>query len=104
MRWPLMFFAIVCSIGMITETARAEWQAEGVEISTAPENQQAVSIISDGAGGAIMCWIDERTWDEQGGYRDIYVQRVSAAGFALWTPDGVALCTAVFNLLYGLGT
>ena len=47
------------------------------------------SIISDGAGGAIVTWMDVRS----GTNLDIYAQRVNAAGAPQWTADGVALCT-----------
>src|SRR5262245_3886085 len=48
--------------------------------------------ISDGAGGVIMAWTDQRS----GGY-DIYVQRLDQAGRKLWGATDVPLCTAVNN-------
>ena len=47
-------------------------------------------IVSDGAGGAIVTWLDLRN----GTHMDIYSQRVDASGVVQWTADGVALCTA----------
>jgi hypothetical protein len=70
--------------------AFASWQVNGNPISTATGTQQEPQIISDGAGGAIVTWQDQRsgtTWD-------IYAQRVNASGVVQWTTDGVALCTA----------
>jgi len=64
------------------------WTANGVAICTAANNQIVNSIISDGAGGAIVAWYDGRTTD------DIYAQRVNASGTALWTANGVAICAA----------
>jgi hypothetical protein len=66
------------------------WTANGLALCTAPGDQIESVIASDGAGGAIVAWHDNRT----GGTRDVYVQRVSSAGAPKWTADGVALTTA----------
>lgn len=65
-----------------------------VALCTAANDQLAPSIISDGAGGAIVAWYDGR-----GVNNDIYVQRVSAAGSALWATNGLPLCTAIGSQL-----
>jgi hypothetical protein len=67
----------------------AQWTANGVPLCTATGNQASQQIISDGAGGAIVTWLDLRS-----GNGDIYAQRVNASGTVQWTADGVALCTA----------
>ena len=61
-----------------------------VPLCTSAGQQTDATIVSDGAGGAIVTWMDLRGPDT-----DIYVQRVSAAGVPQWTADGVALCTAI---------
>ena len=70
-----------------------QWTADGVALCTAANYQAYPTIVSDGAGGAIVTWQDGRS-----GYRnsaaDIYAQRVNALGVPQWTADGVALCTA----------
>jgi hypothetical protein len=66
------------------------WTANGVAICTAVRDQQALQLISDGAGGAIVTWADYRSTTNW----DIYARRVSAAGVPQWTANGVALCTA----------
>jgi hypothetical protein len=71
-------------------SARAQWQNNGVPVSTEIDIQLYPAIIADGVGGAIIAWQDHRG----GTTADIYVQRVNAAGFPLWTAGGVALCTA----------
>src|SRR5262245_21565712 len=49
-----------------------QWTVGGVAICTAVGNQENVTIVSDGAGGAIVTWQDSR-----GGTNvDIYAQRV----------------------------
>jgi hypothetical protein len=70
-----------------------QWTAGGVAVCAAASNQQSPTIVSDGAGGAIVTWGDFRS----GTNNDIYAQRVSAAGAPQWTADGVAVCTAVHN-------
>ena len=69
--------------------SRAQWQPDGAAVSTALGNQDTPTIISDGAGGAIVTWQDNRS-----GTADIYAQRVNASGAVQWTADGMAICTA----------
>jgi len=67
----------------------AQWTADGVALCTATGSQLTPLVVSDGAGGAVIVWEDQR-----GGNRDIYAQRVNAAGAVQWTTDGVAVSTA----------
>ena len=67
-----------------------QWTPNGVPLCVATGNQSDPAIASDGEGGAIVTWYDERS----GTNSDIYAQRVSAAGAVQWTTDGVALCVA----------
>jgi hypothetical protein len=75
----------------IDHNGAAQWTSNGIVVCGYNYAQYAPQIISDGVGGAIIAWYDGRPHPE----RDIYVQRVDAAGNALWTADGVAVCTAV---------
>ena len=68
------------------------WTANGVAICTATNDQFVPTIVSDGAGGAIVAWHDSRS-----GNFDIYAQKISGVGAVQWTADGVALCTATDN-------
>lgn len=81
---------LVLSI-MLPVVAHATWPLDGNPVSTFANNQQTPTIVSDGAGGAIVTWSDYRN----GATSDVYVQRVNAAGVPQWTPDGVALCLAL---------
>jgi hypothetical protein len=74
----------------------AQWQLDGVPLATAPNGQGAPVIASDGAGGAIVAYYDNRS----GGTYDVYAQRVNNLGAVQWTSNGVALCTAVNDQLY----
>ena len=51
------------------------WGANGVAVTTAPNQQAYPAIVSDGAGGAVVTW-----WDQRGVDTDIYAQQVGATG------------------------
>jgi hypothetical protein len=68
--------------------------AEGVPICTAAGAQYYPLITSDGFGGAVIAWIDNRRGRPDGYCPDLYAQRVNPSGARVWTTDGVALCTA----------
>jgi hypothetical protein len=51
--------------------------------------QYEPQLIPDGQGGAIIVWHDYRS----GSNYDIYAQRINSAGTAMWTTNGVAICT-----------
>ena len=73
-----------------------KWTANGVAVSTAAGNQLNCRLTSDGSGGAIITWQDQR----MGIYPDIYAQRVDALGSMLWAANGVGICTADSNQSY----
>lgn len=65
-----------------------QWAANGVAISTAPGNQTNPVIVTNGAGGAIIAWVDARNpppLPDYGGH--IYAQRVNANGQLGGTTD-----------------
>ncbi|MEQ1833859.1 MAG: T9SS type A sorting domain-containing protein [Candidatus Eisenbacteria bacterium] len=66
------------------------WLADGVPLTETTGNQDRVSIVSDGSGGAIVTWEDLRGVVN----RDLYAQRVSALGTPMWALNGNAVCTA----------
>lgn len=66
-----------------------QWTADGVGICNAANDQSAPQIVSDGAGGAIITWYDQRS-----STFDVYAQRINASGAVQWTADGVAISTA----------
>jgi len=63
------------------------WGAGGVAVCDIVGGQSDPQIASDGYGGAVFCWRDTRV-----GAGGIYTQRLDAAGNALWTAQGVAVC------------
>lgn len=81
----------------VDASGTALWTANGVAVCAAALDQFGLVITTDGAGGAIFAWQDNRLGFSNS---DIYVQRLNAAGTPLWTANGVALCTAASNQLY----
>lgn len=74
----------------INASGVVQWTANGVAICNAANEQFSASIVSDGAGGAILSWQDSRTPLNT----DIYAQRIDAAGAVQWAADGVAISAA----------
>ncbi|UCD20260.1 MAG: hypothetical protein JSU64_03740, partial [candidate division WOR-3 bacterium] len=66
----------------------AVWQPNGVVLCTAVSAKQNIDITPDGSGGAIVTWLDNRDYN-----KDVYAQRIDAAGDTLWPASAVALCT-----------
>jgi hypothetical protein len=70
-------------------TGVAQWSNNGVAVCSASYTQYNPGIISDGAGGAMISWEDNRASDA-----NIYVQRINSSGVAQWTANGIAVCSA----------
>ncbi len=70
-----------------------QWAANGVAVCTVANNQFNTRIAADGAGGLVLAWQDLRG----GATYDIYAQRISATGLAVWATNGVAVCAAAEN-------
>ena len=85
MRYCLLF--ALCLV--VPHTASAQWIPQGVPLCTASGEQRNPLMTSDGAGGAVVGWRDQRNGNE-----DVYAQRISSTGAVLWTADGVPVCTA----------
>ena len=65
------------------------WAHNGIAVSTHPQNSWIVDwdLIADGAGGAVLTFVDIRA----GGDWDVYAYRVAADGSMLWGADGIAI-------------
>ncbi len=70
-------------------SGNTSWMVDGVAVCTASGHQTNVAIMSDGFGGVIMTWQDDRGDDW-----DICVQRIDNSGNARWETDGVIICKA----------
>ena len=71
----------------ISASGHVLWNPSGVAICTAYLYQMAPKVVSDGAGGAIITWNDQRS-----GVR-LYAQRIDRNGVLGWAADGVEICT-----------
>ena len=77
----------------ISSTGTLLWATDGIAICTAAFNQLNPKIVTDGAGGAVISWIDDRDGAGAGNY-DIYAQRINASGIVQWAADGLPVCKA----------
>jgi hypothetical protein len=68
------------------------WGANGAVVCNADGSQSNPEMISDGNGGVIIGWADDRITGDND--YDIYVQRISSAGTPLWAINGVVVCDA----------
>ncbi len=80
----------------INSSGVPQWAADGVALTTAANGQFSPTIVSDGAGGAIVAWYDFSSGSDY----DIYARRINASGTPQWTANGVALCTALNDQAY----
>ena len=62
------------------------WQTDGIPVCINSADQSTQAILSDGEGGAICVWEDERRSSE---FQDLYIQRISAEGEPMWEPNGI---------------
>lgn len=70
----------------------AQWAAGGVPANSSVLAQTVPVLVSDGDGGAIIAWLDNRS-----GTVDVYAQRINAQGAVQWAAAGVALSTVAGN-------
>lgn len=61
------------------------WAVNGLAVCTAEEDQQLPAIVPDGAGGALVAWLDDRG----GNVDSIAAQRIAPSGTVQWGVNGV---------------
>ncbi|MBI3539043.1 MAG: hypothetical protein HY076_02070 [Candidatus Eisenbacteria bacterium] len=69
----------------------AQWTVSGIPICAAAGDQRFPVAVTDGAGGAIIVWEDDRNGAGNG---DVFAQRVSISGVVQWATNGVPVTTA----------
>lgn len=79
-------------IQKLNSAGHLEWEANGTTITMPATSTHSQQVISDGTGGVICAWTHFQSVP-LGGIVDIYAQRISASGAAMWGPAGVAICT-----------
>nr|MDO8109501.1 hypothetical protein [Candidatus Sigynarchaeota archaeon] len=78
----------------VNSTGTTQWYNNGIVICNYAANQFAPQLVSDGSGGVIITWQDERPGASED---DIYAQRVNSTGTTLWGANGVSVCTTSFS-------
>src|SRR6187551_2717774 len=71
----------------------AQWSSSSFSntVVCAEDGGQGGGIIAtDGNGGAIIAWGDDRN----GGYSDVYAQHFNADGVIQWQANGIPICNA----------
>jgi hypothetical protein len=98
----------ICWIGsnLFSVNLHAQWSMNPTvnnAICTNYYNQSELLIISDGNGGAIICWNDKRH-GLNGTYNDeVYAQRIGSNGNILWTTDGIKVTPSnVWSYTYSM--
>ncbi|MFW9865193.1 MAG: hypothetical protein ACFFEN_03770 [Candidatus Thorarchaeota archaeon] len=79
----------------VNSNGSIQWEANGVAICTAINHQNVSDLVSDGTGGAIIVWDDERNLLTTG--LDIYAQKVNRDGEFMWSNNGIPICTANYH-------
>ena len=72
----------------VNSTGNIQWTLNGIPICNSSGEQIKPQICSDGFGGAIITWEDNRTTSNY----DIYAQRIDANGFIQWAANGTEIC------------
>ena len=73
----------------INSSGNIMWDLNGLPVCVVVFEQDTISMVSDGLGGAILTWQDYRS---NNGFPDIYAQRINPAGTMIWTANGVNIC------------
>lgn len=97
-RWELVLLAVLAA--GLPRPAAAAWPPDpliNVPLCVTPYSSQVGAAVSDGKGGAIVVWHEDRAGDF-----DVFARRVRFDGTPLWTANGVTLCitaTTTFQVL-----
>lgn len=74
----------------------AQWTANGVAVCNASNDQYTVSMIPDGANGAILSWMDERT------AYDLFAQKINGSGTPQWVANGKSVVSLADDFDYNV--
>lgn len=92
----LLFLFFIC-----VNYINAQWNgnpAINAPVCTANKVQSYPKAISDGNGGAIVCWQDFR--NSTGLYGDIYAQHIDKNGVMKWGTNGMIICAVNQTSMY----
>ncbi len=80
---------VIVMLHLAAPSVDAAWPENGAAICAAQNNQDYPQIVSDGSGGAIIAWLDDRDPPATA----LYAQRIDGAGAVQWVADGVPINT-----------
>lgn len=80
--------------GLIDSSAVQPWGVNGLPVCAEDFTQIYADIVSDNAGGAVVCWEDRRSGS------DVYAQRIDHDGVMLWSSAGRVICDEGSDQLY----
>jgi hypothetical protein len=66
----------------VDRKGESQWNKDGVAVCTESGDRYSVFMANDGAGGAIIAWMDLRAGPS------IHAQRIDPTGHAQWAPGG----------------
>ena len=78
----------------VRSTGAVAWTLNGVPVRVAAGDAENPRIASDGMGGAVIAWGDNRTGSAGNLQYDVYAQRVNGAGQAQWAANGTPVAVA----------
>ncbi|HMO61234.1 MAG TPA: hypothetical protein PKC39_01240 [Ferruginibacter sp.] len=67
-----------------------QWNVAGISVCNIESSKSILKMVSDGAGGVVAAWQDFRTAMQP----TLYAQRITSAGTASWTTDGINILPA----------
>jgi len=75
----------------INSEGALQWASNGIIVCNSLGLQINPRLVRDIAGGIIICWQDRRN----GSNYDIFAQRISNIGTAVWAANGLSVCSAI---------
>lgn len=85
-----LFLILACTAFHIGKAQWSKYPVMNTSVCQESSDQQAPAMTTDGAGGTIITWYDQRNTKDY----DIYAQRLNAWGVEQWTKGGVLICSA----------
>lgn len=98
-RKALLMFAAPLLLARFSAPAHAAWTSNGAPLCRAADAQYQPHVTTDGAGGAIVAWIDTRNYPAS----SIFSQRIDSTGAIRWVQNGVAVGLNTSNSGWGPG-
>jgi flagellar hook capping protein FlgD len=74
----------------VTSAGTVAWTTNGIAVASGPANEFQPAACSDGAGGVMVVWADNRDGPN---YYDVFAQRLDGSGASLWTAGGARIYT-----------